>query len=786
MKYLKENFSKLSKSKYFPLSVIVLIVFIFFYKVFLYKLVPFPGDFIVGTYYPWLDYKWGYEVGVPVKNPILSDVASLVWPRRSLAVDIIKSGHLPLWNKYSFTGYPLFAIYPAGVMSPTFLLYFILPKIWAWTTQVVAQHVLAAFFTYLLLRHLKLGKFSSAFGGLIYAFSGFNMIWSQWNSHTLVASWIPLILYIADRFNKEKRIIWGAFLSVCIAVHVFSGYPQIVLYSVFVVLAWVFIRSKRNKFAALVKTSVFIAIGLLLTSIQTFPAFELFRNSQRALEALDTDLVFLPLQNLITFFAPDYFGNHSTGNFWGIGNYTLNTGYSGLVAFILASIGLLINRNSKVAKYFFTLFLLGLLLSLQNPISQLLTSLPFVGGAASPTRILILLNLSVSVLAAFGVESLLNKKSFNILAAVLLPVVVVFGVLIGSIYALYCYPGLIGEGYLLDVGLRNLILPVILLVTSILTLFVHRKAGDLSKLLVVFIATLAMFELFRFGWKYMSFSKIDHVYPKTPSIEYLTDLEKPYRLTAVNTIPANMWTIYGIESSAGYDNLYSNLYAKYIAVSNSGNVDATPQSRYASLDKYSSKMLDITNARYLLVNNTDKQMNEYFQSTDSFKEMFSDKSVTVLENNNALPRAKIYYNWQVIINDEDILGKLLSDDFDEQKTIILSENVNQKPNELGTSTVLLNDYKDMSYSLDVSTTEDGYLFVSDVYYPGWKALVDGKQVEIVRANYAFRAIPIEEGSHQVEFIYDPKSFKIGMWVSLGTLIFLLEILVYDKKSKKCS
>ncbi len=68
---------------------------------------------------------------------------------------------------------------------------------------------------------------------------------------------------------------------------------------------------------------------------------------------------------------------------------------------------------------------------------------------------------------------------------------------------------------------------------------------------------------------------------------------------------------------------------------------------------------------------------------------------------------------------------------------------------------------------DVETPENALLVVSDTYFPGWKALVDGKAERVLRANYQFRAVGVAPGSHRVEFVYDPLSFKLGV---LGTLI----------------
>ena len=68
--------------------------------------------------------------------------------------------------------------------------------------------------------------------------------------------------------------------------------------------------------------------------------------------------------------------------------------------------------------------------------------------------------------------------------------------------------------------------------------------------------------------------------------------------------------------------------------------------------------------------------------------------------------------------------------------------------------------------LQVNARENSLLVLSDTYYPGWRAFVDGEETKIYRADYAFRAIPLNAGTHQVEFVYDPTSFKLGAGVTI--------------------
>jgi uncharacterized membrane protein YfhO len=84
--------------------------------------------------------------------------------------------------------------------------------------------------------------------------------------------------------------------------------------------------------------------------------------------------------------------------------------------------------------------------------------------------------------------------------------------------------------------------------------------------------------------------------------------------------------------------------------------------------------------------------------------------------------------------------------------------------------ISIDDRSAQRVSITASTDRAGYLVLADTYYPGWSALVDGREVPIVRANAMFRAVPLGAGRHEVEFLFRPRSVKSGALVSALGLI----------------
>jgi uncharacterized membrane protein YfhO len=86
-------------------------------------------------------------------------------------------------------------------------------------------------------------------------------------------------------------------------------------------------------------------------------------------------------------------------------------------------------------------------------------------------------------------------------------------------------------------------------------------------------------------------------------------------------------------------------------------------------------------------------------------------------------------------------------------------------------------YENQVVTVQVSLNDSGILVLADSYYPGWKAYVDGKEEVIRKANLFFRAVPLPAGNHMVEFRYEPTSFKIGLSISLATIVVLLLVSI---------
>ncbi len=800
--------------KLWPVLTIILAALIFFYPVFLQGKIPMPADLIVGAYLPWHDYKWlGYNAGVPIKNPLISDIPSVIYPQRLLAVEQMKAGKIPLWNSNMFSGYPLMAAFQTAAFYPLNIFYFLMPFVPAWSLQVILQPILSGIFTYLFLRNLKLDKLSSIFGSLIYAYSGFNMFFLEFNVHGHVAAFIPLFLLLIDKYLSSKKIIYLVFLSFSLAFQIFAGYPQLTLFSLMLCFFWFLMKVGFKSTRTLLNkgglVSIFVILGITLSAVQLFPGMELFKLSQRGNEALQQELRFLPPAEILTIIFPDYFGNSATYNFWGAGNYANAVGYSSIVGIILAVTSLINIRKNKDVLFFTFVSLACLILIIDWPGSNFFVDNFLIGSQAlSMTRLFVLFNFSIALLASMGLSSLkgsLKIKNYLIILALcaILILPVVLGTFISWGFMFMERDKLINIQSALDVldpvfkkytiSIRNLLLPTILSGITLATLYLMFKYNFFKNLGKVVIILSLAFELFRFGWKITPFSKPGFLFPKTPIHNFLESQEKPFRIVSDDVMPANMWVPDHLETPDGYDAAYPNLQAKLIGVINSKNPDANPMTRYGRLERSSldTNYLDFANVKYVLtpkrdnlgsVSNEGKIDYSYFDKK-SLSKVFEDKSVVVLENKQALKRAYFVSSWESFDSDEKILKAILDPALNPAKKIILKSYKGRRiENASGSATLTKSFFNPGEVNVDIENNSPGFLFISETFYPGWQAEVNGVKTPIFNANYAFMGVPLNQGRNIVKVFYSPLSFKFGAILSIISFLILI-FLTYIERRK---
>lgn len=781
----------------FVFFVCLVIVFGFFYKTAIYGHVPFPGDLLISEYSPWRHSSFlGYNPGSYPNKAQYFDTLRQIYPWKTFVIQSLKNGVIPLWNPYNFSGAPLLANFQSSVFYPLNFLYFFLSQVLAWSSLIILQSFLALLFTFYYARKIGVSRTGAFFASLSFSFSSFMSVWLEYNTIGHVILWLPLALLSLEKLFDKKTTIWSLVLVTSLSSAIFAGHIQIFAYLFIFVLIYFFVRLRK---VSIFLISLFI-LSLGIGAVQLIPGIELIVQSARSAHPYDFMLNKILLQGwqLITLFVPDFFGNPATRNYWVQDAYVGDVIYLGLIPLFFVVFTLFSKKDFFVKFFMFSVVVLFILITL-NPLTELVykINLPFLSSSASNLLVFIIC-FSLSMLCGFGVDTYLkNKYSFRKYLKILTPLAFFFLLLWIIVLILPRLHWFSWENNL-SISSHNLAYSTAILIIALIlfsSTFINSKVKYAVVILLLF---LTVFDLWRFFQKFNPFSPIEFIFPQSSMFEFLKKNSGIDRFWGYGNaaVQANFATQYSVFSPDGYDPLYPKRYGEFIQSSKEGKIQtqSSPQTRsdafiipgfgesYLVDNKSRLRVLDMLGVKYVL----DRDENASSQKTfplDRFLLAYEKDGWKVFENKKRAPRIFLAGDYKVFSNIREFENIFFADSFDPSKIILLEENpIGFKAG----NNSKLNDVKLISYfpnevKVGVNTDTDKLFFLSDTYYPGWKAYVDGKETKIYRANYAFRAIAIPRGRHIVKFLYDPLSFKIGYSISFLSISLLIVLLTVKKR-----
>ena len=573
-------------------------------------------------------------------------------PMRVAAANIIRDGHLPLWNPDIFCGLPLFGAAQAGVLFPLNWFYLAFSAPVATNLMMLSAYMLAALGAYVYARRSGSSVAGAALTSLVWQWSGF-LIGQIGHTNILhTAALLPWLLWSIDGYGASGKRSRGVLLAVLVAVQVFAGHQQTLVYALLVAAAYALVRWRASKRpaesslpqahqaresgTAYLRSLVFIAVGLALAAVQILPTLELLRNSLRADASYDFFTSFsLPPRFLWTFFAPYVVGGGDgqlfRAPYVGPAFYAEYVGYVGLLVIALASLALVLKRDA-LTKFWGVVVLAGITLALGRyapfHFYKLIYHVPVLNLFRVPARHLMEVEFALAVLAGRGLTVLADARDrANIRTWVLITGVVLF--------VFTCLAITLGRPANFRLGrtgpvsiLRapELFVPLVIAALSAWALwrFVRGRRGSLLLLLLVVSLDLVTWGQSS-GWRVGS-PKFDfELWHEPATVRFLRAQtkvgtgsvgEQPYRILTqdqpfdpdrpvsvpaseggwVPTLQPDVYMMYGVENAAGYDGFG---LARYSRLAGDMKVwgDLTDAERTL---RGESRELDVLNVRYLL------------------------------------------------------------------------------------------------------------------------------------------------------------------------------------------
>jgi uncharacterized membrane protein YfhO len=490
-------------------------------------------------------------------------------------------------------------------------------------------------------------------------------------------------------------------------------------------------------------------------SIQILPTYDLSEKSIRASENFIQSVNFglLPLSKTVTLLAPDFFGNPTTYNFWGFFDYNetiLYVGILGLMAIIYAIYNF---KRLSNEKFFLIFSLVSLLLTFDNPISKLiyLFKIPIISTSAAG-RMTIIFTFCVSVLTAIFIDELstLNFKKFFHFYWGLLVYLLVTLLMVVILKSHFNDPNI-------DTAFRNLAFPSLILMLNIFAIFCF-KNKNISK---ICICLILIFDLFRFGWKYLPFVNQNLVFPQTPLIEFLENQSGIFRIEKEKgaLLPPNTWAAYRLSSTSGYEPMAISQYADYYNKTLNFAPDYANSSRYSELAHYNASKLGEFNVRYLIAFKYD----DHYQISPNGKFL----------NPEINPR-----DWQMVYEENNLVvleNKLF------QPRVRFSDTPSPK------DALKIINYQPNQMDIQYQSSRPNNIILADTWDTGWTAKLNSQNIPISIFDQTFDSIKIPAGSGVVKLKYYPQSIflgKIFFYISLAIYSIIVLIIFFKKLKNK--
>lgn len=707
---------------------------IFFYQTFLRGLVPFPGDGLVSDFQPWRSSSYlGFAPGGVPNKAQYPDVYRQMYPWRSLAIRELKSGKLPLWNPYNFSGAPLLANFQSAALYPLNIIFLFVNEISGWSILVILQPLLASLFMYLYMRKLKTAPYGAALAAISYGFSGFMAVWLEYNTVGHVILWLPLIFYAIERVNGKGPAIWFCIIAVSNAFALLAGHPQIYSYMLIASVLYAWFRTTKTKFLLIL---AFSFIGVCITGPQLVPGIELIMHAARSphdFTNLFTKILVQPWQ-LLGLPFPNLFGNPETRTYWPSDTFVGKVLTVGLVPLFFSLSAL--RRKDSITNLFLWASVGIIVLITANPFTYLLYQIPIpLITSSSPTLMSFLLVFSLSAVCGLGFDHWITEKhTVKKLVHRSLEVVAILALLfIGTKIPAF------GEYALhAQTAFRALVYAAAISGATLLLFWTFISFPKLRTVAVIGMLCLHAADLFIFFIRFNPFVPPALVFPGHEVLSFLVS-HGPDRYWGYGTadIAANFATQYGMFSPEGYDPLYPKSYGEFLysykngklatAFDNATRSDAAITSHFGDgglTDPNKQRVLNDLSVRYIL-DRTENNSTAETLPPGVFRPLISFGDWRIYENRNAKPR--VY---------------------------------------LTNGTAVIKTYKPERVVIQTNAPAPDTLIVTDTYYPGWKATIDGAPSDIVPKDHALRSLAVPAGTHTVVMTYAPLSVTIGFVLSM--------------------
>ncbi len=716
------------------------------------------------------------------------------------------TGHFPLWNPYLFGGMPYVAAMHGDIFYPTFLLRMIMPTDVAMTWGFVIHIFLSGLFTYGFLRVLGYSFCGALAGGIAYMMSGqiASSVSPGHDGKLFVSALFPLALWMLYLgFRQAKSWSWGVF-ALIIGLCVLSPHPQLLQYTLLTCGAYSLFLAlttldgiKLQRAVALRRLGVAllaVIIGLAIGAVQYLPVREYMSWSPRAggIDYSAATSYAWPPDELLNAYLPQFSG--MLDNYSGSNYIHLHSDYAGVVVLILAGaafLGLRSDPRRKHIIFWSAALVISLLWSLGGATPFYRIPYAIVPGTKyfrAPATIFFVGTLALALLACAGTERFLQRRvSRKYLVGWAIGGLVI--ALLASVGVLSSIAESFAHERLLDKVQANKI-PLVLgawrslaVVLLVLGLWFAMTRGKVSTTLaagaLVFLMAFDLWTIEHVYWMFSDPAKV--IYANDAITATLKAEPQPVRVLPFQIrqaqqrdpfLTGDALMTHRIRNVWGYHGNQLGRYNELTAFNTGDN------------RVFSPNVLRLTNTQYLLTNIGDLPFVGGTTMVKGPVRNASGDTTYLFRLNSENP-----YAWvtpvAVKAPDDQVLGTILNPRFDVTRAalfdtsanVTVAQGVQSLPAPLAIKTTVRH-YEPGKVQIDLNAPapQGSSLVVSENYYPGWIAAVDGKPARIGRADYTMIGVELPVGARTIELSFTSPTYQKGKvitWISIALGFLML-------------
>ncbi|MGQ9501102.1 MAG: YfhO family protein [Anaerolineae bacterium] len=747
------------------------------------------------------------------------------YPWHTLINQALAAGHLPLWSDLLGNGAPLLANHQTAFFYPPNLLMRLLPVERALGYTVVLHIIGAGLAAWVWGRTLCLDHLGCSVLALSYALGGYVVGRTQFITMVAAYAWLPLLLALTERLVRRRSALDVVWLGGALCLQFLAGHAQTWFYSLVLLLLYAIYRAHSWRPLLMMLLSMVLALGL--AAVQVLPTAELMLHSQRAGGAdwnFAMTYSYWPWR-LLTLLAPDLYGNPALGNYAGYANYWEDHAYIGVLPLLLVLLAILRwgyralrhrgtayiedelhTRDTRGARapqpFFAALIVLAIVLALGNrtPLYPVIFHyVPGFGFFQAPARLMLWFAVAASTLAGIGIHRFrLSYRVQYVLRLMLAGAVATFAVAwvagrgdlapprvytpalerMAILLGLACIVLLLRGRGPQDLDTRVAVSPLPYVAWQVLVVILI--GADLAIAAMPLTPTISA-EL------YYVANPTARVLRSTEPLRLHVDAAYQYDLTFNRYFTFKQFTPADLRR---WQSLRTSLLPNLNAVDgipSTGNNDPLVVERWRNLleriqlssPSAAERLLRLMNVGFVLT----KTPLPGWQAVHDIPHLYRLP--------DPLPRAWLVEHSQVISDAQQVLSRLVEPNFDPRASVLLetplslpapstaqkhAQNATLAPPSNPPSLSLHEEFN--RRTIQLTTVRPAYLVLAYTYYPGWQATVDGQSVPIVRADYAFMALPFPAGSHEVMLHYRPSSLLWGACISGLTILALAGVFTY--------